>query len=261
MKMKTVRNVLMLMMAVLMLTNCERIDAGHEGMKVNMYGSDRGVDDINLVTGWIWYNPMTTRIFEYPTFVQTVDYEEFSINAKDGSEFFVDPTISLKVIDGQSPMIFKKYRRDLSEIVERTLFNYVKDAFRNELNSFTTDEIVSNRTLFEKNLEESLTQTLSKEGFELVQLTSGLKYPKTIVDAVNSKNKAIQDAMRAENELKVSQADAAKLVAKAEGERQANELRMKSLTPLLLQQELINKWDGKLPVYGQVPELFRTLTK
>ena len=88
-----------------------------------------------------------------------------------------------------------------------------------------------------------------------------MKYPNTSGEAVNSKNKAIQDAMRAENELKVAQAEAAKLVAKAEGEKMANELRMKSLTPLLLQQELIEKWDGKLPVYGAVPQLFKGITK
>lgn len=80
------------------------------------------------------------------------------------------------------------------------------------------------------------------------------------MQAVNNKNQAIQEAMRAENELKVAQAEAAKIIATAEGERQANELRMKSLTPLLLQQELINKWDGKLPVYGAVPQLFKGLT-
>ncbi len=257
MKMK---NVLMLMLGVLLLASCERIDAGHEGMKVNMYGSARGVDDVNLVTGFIWYNPFTTRIFEYATFFKTVDYPEFSINAKDGSEFIVDPTITLRVMDSKSPEIFVRYRIDLDKIIEQTLFNYVKDAFRIELNSFTTDEIVSNRAKFEQNLEISLIKTLEKEGFEMKQLTSGLKYPESIVKAVNSKNQAIQDAMRAENELKVSQADAAKLIAKAEGERQANELRTKSITPLLLQQELINKWDGKLPVYGAVPQLFKGLT-
>ena len=31
----------------------------------------------------------------------------------------------------------------------------------------------------------------------------------------------------------------------------------KTLTPLLLQQQWIEKWDGKLPVYGQVPMLFK----
>lgn len=257
------KKMLMLMIAfmAIMFSNCTRIDAGHEGMKVNLYGSDRGIDDVSLVTGWVWFNPMTTRVYEYPTFVQTVDYEPFSINAKDGSEFIVDPTISLKVVDGNSPSIFKKYRRNLDDIINQTLYNYVKDAFRVELNSFTTDEIVSDRAKFEENLEKSLRVTLEKEGFQLEQLTSGLKYPESIVTAVNNKNKAIQEAMRAENELKVAQAEAAKVIASAEGEKRANELRMQSLTPLLIQQQLIEKWDGKLPVYGAVPTLFKDITK
>ncbi len=174
------------------LTSCARIDAGHEGMRVKLYGSDRGVDDINLVTGWVPYNPATTRIFEYPTFVQTIDYPEFSINAKDGSEFTVDPTISLKIIDGRSPEVFRKYRKGLTEIIQTTLFNYTRDAFRVQLNSYTTDEIVSQRDMFEKAIESALREALLEEGFQLEQLTSGLKYPATIVQAVNDKNKARQ---------------------------------------------------------------------
>lgn len=252
---------ILLVLTVISFSNCTRIDAGHEGMKVNLYGSNRGVDDVALVTGWVWYNPFTTKVYEYPTFVQTVDYEPFSINAKDGSEFIVDPTISLKMNSGKAPEIFVRYRQGLDDIVKLTLYNYVKDAFRIELNSFTTDEIVSERASFEKNLEESLRMTLEKEGFELVQLTSGLKYPESIVASVNAKNNAIQQAMRAENELKVAEAEAAKLVAQAEGEKRANELRMQSLTPLLIQQQMIDKWDGKLPVYGTVPTLFSNITK
>lgn len=255
------KKIFVLAFMVLLMWNCTRIDAGHEGMKVNLYGSNRGIEDVNLVTGWVWFNPFTTKVYEYPTFVQTVDYEPFSINAKDGSEFVVDPTISLKVVDGNSPAIFKKYRRNLEDIINQTLYNYVKDAFRVELNSFTTDEIVSDRAKFEENLEKSLRITLEKEGFQLEQLTSGLKYPESIVQAVNNKNKAIQEAMRSENELKVAQAEAAKLIAAAEGEKRANELRMQTLTPLLIQQQMIEKWDGKLPVYGVVPTLFKDITK
>lgn len=28
-----------------------RVDAGHEGIKVNLYGDDKGVDGVELVTG------------------------------------------------------------------------------------------------------------------------------------------------------------------------------------------------------------------
>jgi hypothetical protein len=62
----------------------------------------------------VWYNPVTTAVYEYPTFVQTVDYPPFSINAKDGSSFTVDPTISLKIVDGKSPRYLRSIERKTS---------------------------------------------------------------------------------------------------------------------------------------------------
>lgn len=228
-------------------SSCERIDAGHEGIMVNLYGSDKGVDGTSLVTGMVWYNPWSTAIYEYPTYVQTVDYDPFTVNAKDGSEFTVDPTVSLKIADGKSPIVFKKYRKELNEVIEGALYNYVKDAFRIQLNKFTTDDIVSKRDSIETAIEHHLILALEKENFQLEQLTSGLKYPQTIVDAVDLKNKAIQQAMQVENEVKVAEAQAKKLIVAAEAEKKANELRQQALTPAILQKMWIEKWDGTVP--------------
>lgn len=258
-----IKELLLVFMVLLsgVLTSCgyERIDAGHEGMKVNLYGDDKGVDDISLVSGVVWYNPFTTAVYEYPSYVMTVDYEPFTVNAKDGSEFMVDPTVSLKMIDGKGPVVFKKYRKELSEVVNSTLYNYIKDAFRIQINAFTTDEIVSQRASFEKMIEKQLKESLLIENFQLEQLTSGLQYPETIVNAVNAKNKAVQEAMRVENEVKVAEAQAKKLIVAAQAEKEANELKTKALTPAILEQMWIDKWDGKLPVYGQVPTLFKNV--
>lgn len=234
-------------MTAMSFSSCERVDAGHEGILVNLYGSDKGVNDVSLVTGMVWYNPFTQNVYEYPTFVQTVDYPAFTINAKDGSEFTVDPTISLKIIDGQAAPIFRKYRKDVPDIISGPLFNHVRDAFRIQLNKFTTDEIVSMRDSLEKAVERQLVATLNREGFQLEQLTSGLKYPQTIVDAVNAKNKAVQEAQKAENEVKVAEAQARKLVVAAEAEAEANRLRTQALTPAVLQKAWIDKWDGSVP--------------
>ena len=143
------------MLVALTMSSCsERINAGYEGIKVNLYGSGKGVDSVSLVSGRVWYNPITTEVYEYPTFVQTVDYPKFSINAKGGSAFEVDPTISLKIIDGQSAKVFKKYRKEeLIEVINTTLYNYVKNAFRIELNKYTPEELVSKREEFEKAIE------------------------------------------------------------------------------------------------------------
>ena len=250
------------LLAVLGFSSCrEKIDGGYEGIKVNLYGSDKGVDDVSLVTGAIWYNPWTTAIYEYPTFVQTVDYEPFTINAQDGSEFTVDPTVSLKIIEGKSPQIFKKYRKELEDIILSTIYNYVKDAYRVQLNGFSTDYIISHRDSIEKATERYLSKVLFNEGFELGPVSSGLKYPQSIVDAVNAKNKAVQDAQKVQNELAVVKAEAEKILVKARAEKEANELRAQALTPQILEQMWIEKWDGKLPIYGQVPTIFKDISK
>lgn len=232
---------------IITICSCNRIDAGHEGIKVNLYGDDKGVGNVSLCTGMVWYNPFTTQVYEYPTFVQTVDYEPFTVNAKDGSEFVVDPTISLKIVDGKSPEVFKKYRKHLEDVIESTLYNYVKDAFRVQLNNFTTDYIVSNRDSIENAIERHLTTNLKNENFQLEQLTSGLKYPQTIVDAVNAKNKAVQDAQKALNEVEVAKAEAEKMLVAARAEKEANALRDQALTPAVLEKMWIEKWSGEVP--------------
>ena len=262
-----------IVMISMMFTSCgyERIDAGYEGIKVNLYGDDKGVDDITLVTGAVWYNPITTAVYEYPTFVQTVDYAPFSINAKDGSSFTVDPTISLKIVDGKSAEVFKKYRKeDITEVINTTLYNYVRNAFRIQLNNYTTDELVSKREEFEKAIEERLSTELLAENFKLEQMTSGLQYPQTLVNAIDAKNAAVQEAQKAQNEVLKIKAEAEKKIAAANGEAKALKIKgdaeaeynrkiAASLSPLIVQQMMLDKWDGKPPVYGTMPTLFKDI--
>src|SRR5271170_6102471 len=49
-----------------------RVDAGHVGIRVKLAGSDRGVQDMPIVTGWVVYNPITEQIVIFPTSVQNV---------------------------------------------------------------------------------------------------------------------------------------------------------------------------------------------
>jgi regulator of protease activity HflC (stomatin/prohibitin superfamily) len=243
----------------LLMSSCTRIDAGYEGILVKQYGTEKGVQDVSLVTGRVWYNPLTESVFQFPVFVQTVDYDPFTVNAKDGSVFTVDPTISFKVENGKSPHIFSKYRKNIEEITRTTLYNYVRDAFRIQFNKYTTEGIISNRQTFEAAVQLQLDSALLLDGFKLEQLTSGLQYPATITEAINLKNKAVQQAMQVENELKVAEMQARKKIIEAEADAKANQLRLASLTPLLIQQQFIDKWDGRTPLYGNLPVFYKTV--
>lgn len=243
-----------------LLCSCNRIDAGHEGILVNLYGNQKG-EGISMVTGWVWYNPLTKKVYEYPTYVQTIDYEAFTVNAKDGLAFDVDPTVSMNIYPGSTPEVFKKYRLKLDQVMTKTLYIYIKDAFRIELNKYTAEEIISNREQFELAIEARLRETLDAEHFHLNQLTTGLKYPQALLSSIEAKTKAVQEEQRIQNEVLVAKAQAEKLIVQAEAERKANELRTKALTPAVLEQMWIEKWDGHLPTYGAVPTMFADITK
>ena len=262
-----------LFLMVFLFKSCERIDAGHVGVKVNQYGDNKGVDDVVAVTGMVFFNPFTTAIYEFPTYIQHKEYKgenSFVVNSKDGSEFSVSPIMNYSVQREKVPSIFSKYRRPLEDIEEGFLKTAVYDAFRLATNKYTADELISNRAVFEVEVRRLLDGQLLKEGFIINQFTSNLIYPETFKKSIEAKNNAVQAALRAENEVKTAEAQAKIKVATAEGNAQAmltsakaeaesNRMKQVTLTPLLLQLEYINKWDGKLPVYGQVPQMFKNI--
>jgi regulator of protease activity HflC (stomatin/prohibitin superfamily) len=245
--------------------SCERIDAGHVGVKVNLYGSGKGVSDITECTGLVFYNPMSTKIYEFPTFIQHKEYKKsedgdnsFIVNSKDGSEFSVSPIMNYSVQRDKVPAIFAKYRRSLPEIEEGFLKTAVYDAFRLAANKYTADGLISNREIFEVEVRRILVTQLQKEGFILNQFTSNLIYPDSFKKAINAKNNAVQSALMAENKVKQAEAEAKIKVATANGnaeallanaraEAESNRLRQQTLTPMLIQQQWIEKWKGNVP--------------
>jgi len=236
----------------------ENIDAGNVGIKINLYGSDRGVDNITIVTGRVWYNTWTTKIVEFPTYTQSVDYEPFVVTTKDAAEFKVDPKLNYHVNSTMVPQIYRQYRKPLAEIEQQFMRNTIYDAYRIVANSFSSDSVMSNRERFEDRIQMILTKNLSKDGFVYDQLTSAITPPESLRQMIDEKNASIQARLKAENQAKQADAEAKVKVATATGEAQAllvrakaeseaNKLRQQSLTPLLVQQQWIQKWDGKLP--------------
>ena len=248
-----------------MFSSCEVIDAGHVGVKVDMYGSGKGVNNVTACTGWVFYNPITTKVYEFPTFIQHKEYKNtedgdnsFTVNTKDGSEFRVSPILNYSVSADKAPSIFAKYRRTLPELEEGFLKTAIYDAFRLATNKYTAEQLISNRALFEVEVRKLLESQVVKEGFIVNQFTSNLEYPKSFKDAINAKNNAVQQSLMAENQVQTATAQAKIKVAKAQGnaeslminaraEAESNRLRQSTLTPMLLQQQWIEKWSGDLP--------------
>lgn len=156
-------------------------------------------------------------------------------------------------------------------MLRNVLVTHIRNAYRLKLNAYTTDDLVSKREEFEKVTEDYLREVLARENFALGEMTSGLKYPESLEASITAKNKAVQDALKIENEIKSVEAEGKKQVAaatkaaealkiKGDAEAEYNRKISASLSPLIVQQNFVDRWDGKLPTYGTVPQLFKDVT-
>lgn len=280
----------------LSIVGCNRIDAGHVGIKVNLYGTAKGVSDITEVTGMVWYNRWYAAVYEVPTFVQNAlythdetngsdDNEEFRVTTKDGMIARFDLSMNYLTPDSNVVNIFRKYRKPVGDLEKTVIRTFLRDAFNNVANNYTAEGLYENRAKFETEAQRRAVEALGKEGFvvEQIVILNEIRLPEDVTLRINDKVKAAQITKQKQEEVLQEEADAQKAVAKQRGisdskiikaradsasliitsqaETTAYRLKKQELNNLLIQQQFIEKWDGKLPVYGQVPELFRTINK
>jgi regulator of protease activity HflC (stomatin/prohibitin superfamily) len=117
---------------------------------------------------------------------------------------------------------------------------------------------MSNRGQFEADVRSRLERSLAQEGFIVEEFTSAITPPKSLTEMIDAKNRAVQSALKAENEIKEAEANAKIAVAKAEGNARAMKIKADaeayynrtiaaSLSPMIVQEDWIEKWDGQLP--------------
>lgn len=241
------------------MVRCTRVDSSEVGIRFNKLSlTEQGKLDASPVTGYVFYNPITTAVHTYPTFVQRVDYEPFTVNTKDAAIFTMDPTMAYYLNRDKAAEVFFKYRKSLEEIQEGYMRTVIYDAYRVTANAYTSDELMANRANFEQEVRLMLDSTLTQEGFTVTEFTSQITPPESLRKMIDAKNAAVQAALKAENEVKQAEANAKIAVAKAQGEAKAMKIKADaeayynrtisaSLSPMVIQEDWIEKWDGKLP--------------
>lgn len=241
------------------LIRCTRVDSSEVGVKFNKLSlTDQGTLDATAVTGYVFFCPITTDVFKYETFVQRVDYEPFTVTTRDAAIFTMDPTMAYFLNRSKAVDVFFKYRRPLRDIEDGYMRTVIYDAYRITANGYTSDELMANRAKFESEVRQMLDSTLTVEGFTVTEFTSQITPPESLRQMIEAKNAAVQAALKAENEVKEAEANAKIAVAKAEGEARAMKIKADaeayynrtiaaSLSPLIVQEDWIEKWDGKLP--------------
>lgn len=259
---------------VVALTACTTIGPGHVGIVVDKIGGSKGVQDVTMKTGFTFYNPATTSIYEYPTYVQSYVWthdekegsdrnEEITVTTKDQMTVAMDVNVAYSLIADKVPAFYVKFRSDnISQFTHGFLRSVTRDCFNEHAGKYGVEQLMGDNAQFIKDARACTQQLVGQYGVNIEQLgiIGAPRPPAAVITAINAKVGATQLAMQKQNEIVQAEADAKKAMAEAEGQAQstltrakaqaeANRILAQSLTAELIEYRKLDRWDGRLPLY------------
>jgi regulator of protease activity HflC (stomatin/prohibitin superfamily) len=243
------------------------------------------VQDIPTVTGWVFFNPLTEQIIEFPTNVQNVIWtqsahegravdESITFSSEEGVNINSDIGLSFHIVPAQAPHLYLRFRQpDLMELAHGYVRNAIREAFNDVASRMPVQKIYgSGKHELVENVRASLNKVLVPDGFAIDQLTinGALRLPENVATAINRAMEATQLSIQAENRVRQVRAEAEQNIAQAQGlaeaarkkaqgdadavlirasaDAKANEIIRLSASSTVLHWRALERWDGKLPM-------------
>ncbi|HYA34370.1 MAG TPA: SPFH domain-containing protein [Candidatus Binataceae bacterium] len=288
-----IRNVRHLLLAAVLIlvslggSGCgwTKVPPGWVGIKVDLYGKQRGVQDFPLQTGMVWYNPWTTEVYTYPTFMQQAIWtasphegrpvdESFTVNTVEGVSANFDCAMGYHIDAAKVPALFIEFRQSAESLTDSYIRNTVRKAFSDEVSAMKVIDLYGRgKAPLEATVAKQVDDVIAPKGVHVdyINIIGKIRLPENVEGAINNTIQAQQDAQRAQAVVAQKEAEAKQQVAEAQGQAQsvyirakgeadavlakaqaqaqANDLLNKSITPSLIEYQRTLQWNGVLPQY------------
>lgn len=133
---------------------------------------------------------------------------------------------------------------------DRIIQPVVSNAVKAVVAHYNAEELVTKRDQVRMQIEDMIRKNLKPyhvnvdvDGVSITDFQFSADYS----NAIEQKQVAQQRAQQAEYELQQAKVEAERQIAQAQGQAEAQKLLQQTLTPQLIQQQAIQKWDGRLP--------------
>lgn len=261
--------------SALLLAACDKVPAGHVGVKFQLYGDGKGsLQELPPGRYWVGWG---YEMYTFPTFTQTYTFtrsasegrpvdESLSFQTAQGLIVNADVGITYHIDPSKVTLIFQKYRKGIDEITDIYLRNMVRDALVKEAAGLDIESVYGKgKARLIESVQQDVAAEVAQVGIvvEKIYWVGELRLPDNVVQSINAKIQATQMAEQRQNEVAQAQAEAQKLEAEAQGKAQAAitiaEAEAKAIAlkgdalrqnPNIVQMSAIEKWDGHLPTYN-----------
>ena len=215
------------------VSSCKIADSAEVALVVDQIGTNKGVPNIEMASGFIFYFPPTQDVFMYPTSVQhkvwTADTSEDSpadehidVTSSDGATFGLDVSINLQLQRARASELFIKYRVDMEDLINTRVRTIVRKELLDNAVNFASDSLLQHRNIYEANVTKTLTTSLEKEGFILNNVAIlKMALPPSYKKAIERKIAVLQETATIISQTKQAEQTALKKVATAKGNYEA----------------------------------------
>ena len=218
------------------------VNAGERGV-VMQFGK---VQDNVLDEGIHPIMPIVTSVKRLSVRVQQNSFNADAAS-KDLQKVSTQLAINWHIDTAQVNKVFQRVG-DEQQIVLRIITPAVSEVLKAATAKKTAEEIITQRTSLKEEIDNALETRLAAYGVmvddvSLVDFTFSPEFSK----AIEAKQIAEQEAKQAEFTAVRASKDAIAEVNRAKGQAEAQRLQRLTLTPVLLQKQAIEKWDGHFP--------------
>jgi regulator of protease activity HflC (stomatin/prohibitin superfamily) len=223
----------LLSLSVVVLAGCTRIGPGHVGIVINQAGSNKGVLNTPVQTGWVFYNLFSESVIEYPTYVQTAVWtksvtegapvdESVTFTNKDSMAINADINMSYSLLPDKVPAFYVKFHLDkLEAFTNGFLRNVARDCLNENAGKYAIEQLMGDNAAFLKDSRACIDSQLEPYGVHTEQfgIIGAPRPPQVVLEQINQKNQAQQIALQKQMELQQVQAETS--MAAAEGQAKA----------------------------------------
>ena len=246
-----------------------RVPAGYVAVQYNVNG---GVKDQVLTQGWHLVPPtIDTTLYtigleqSYLTAGKngdSVDDESFTASSKEGKSMTIDLTFTYQYQADNVVGVFNRFKGQSGKevrasFIKPNIISWSKEVIARYA---VSDILGSERADVNIALTDYLSNKFDAYGITISNVSLiNVDVDEDTKNSINAKITAQQNAetQKINNQTAIDKAEAeaqAKII-EAEAEAQANKTISDSITDELLEQKKIDKWDGKLPLYGSGGDL------
>lgn len=232
--------IVILVLAVVVLNSFTAVTAGHSGV-VTTFGK---VSDSVLSEGLHFKIPFVQKIVLVDNRVLKAE-ADCSSASKDLQTVRSTIAVNYKVMNSYSASVYKNIGMDYESVI---IIPAVQECVKAVTARFTAEELITNRQNVSDLMSEQLKEKIGSYGID-VQIFNIISFDFTdeYNAAVEAKQTAQQNALKAEQDLQRIKVEAEQTVAAAQAEAEAYRLKSEQITPEILLMSYIDKWDGKLP--------------